>query len=201
MPLETGDKISDLNPLWPVGADDSVGQGDDHLRLIKTVLTNIFPIGAIYTTATNTNPGTFIGFTWEAFAPGRTLVGAGNNGESNWTGGLERGSETHTLEETEIPAHSHTTATHNGTTGQNGAHNHRSENGGNFWVDTASGNIISISPGGATPQLLNVTFTDTEPDHNHSFTVPGQTTSEVGAGAAHDNIQPSLGVYYWRRTA
>ncbi len=39
MGVETGDKISDLNPLWPLGTDP-VSQGDDHVRLIKGVLQN-----------------------------------------------------------------------------------------------------------------------------------------------------------------
>ena len=37
MPLETGEKIEDLNPLWPLGTDVK-SEGDDHLRLIKDVL-------------------------------------------------------------------------------------------------------------------------------------------------------------------
>lgn len=39
MPLETGTKIEDLNPLWPLGSDP-VSEGDDHTRLIKSVLQN-----------------------------------------------------------------------------------------------------------------------------------------------------------------
>ncbi len=37
MPLETGNKISDLNSLWPLGSDPK-SQGDDHIRLIKSIL-------------------------------------------------------------------------------------------------------------------------------------------------------------------
>ena len=37
MPLETTTTIAGLNALWPLGSD-SKGQGDDHLRLIKSVL-------------------------------------------------------------------------------------------------------------------------------------------------------------------
>jgi len=39
MGIENGDKISDLNPLWPLGTDP-VSQGDDQLRLIKNVIVN-----------------------------------------------------------------------------------------------------------------------------------------------------------------
>ena len=37
MGLETADTIDELNPLWPLGTDPK-RQGDDHVRLLKTVL-------------------------------------------------------------------------------------------------------------------------------------------------------------------
>lgn len=43
MGLETGTYINDLNPNNPVNATDGVGEGDDHLRLIKSTLLNTFP--------------------------------------------------------------------------------------------------------------------------------------------------------------
>jgi microcystin-dependent protein len=42
MGLETGDYISDLVPTNPTGTDP-VSQGDDHIRLIKSVLQTQFP--------------------------------------------------------------------------------------------------------------------------------------------------------------
>lgn len=43
MGLESGTYISDLNANNPVNATDVVGEGDDHLRLIKATLLNTFP--------------------------------------------------------------------------------------------------------------------------------------------------------------
>ncbi len=43
MGLETGTYISDLNPNWPVDATDQVGEGDDHLRLLKKTILNTWP--------------------------------------------------------------------------------------------------------------------------------------------------------------
>lgn len=43
MGLETGTYISDLVATNPVGAVDPKSQGDDHIRLIKSVLKNTFP--------------------------------------------------------------------------------------------------------------------------------------------------------------
>jgi hypothetical protein len=37
MPVEAAANIDALNPLWPLGTDTK-GQGDDHLRMLKTVL-------------------------------------------------------------------------------------------------------------------------------------------------------------------
>jgi hypothetical protein len=56
MALEAGTYISDLVVANPVAADGS-GQGDDHLRLIKTVLKNTFPnvTGAVTPTHTVIN--------------------------------------------------------------------------------------------------------------------------------------------------
>lgn len=42
MALESANYPSQLNPSWPAGTD-SYHQGDDHLRLIKSVLRNTFP--------------------------------------------------------------------------------------------------------------------------------------------------------------
>lgn len=40
---------------------------------------NHYPVGSIFITTTNTNPGTFIGGTWESYGTGRTLVGVDTN--------------------------------------------------------------------------------------------------------------------------
>src|SRR4051812_38508920 len=42
MPLETSTFINGLTASWPIAADPK-SQGDDHLRLIKSVLQSTFP--------------------------------------------------------------------------------------------------------------------------------------------------------------
>ena len=65
MGLETGTNIGDLNQNWPLGSD-AKSQGDDHIRLVKTVLKNTFPapydnqtIGEIIDSAVVTVGNTF----------------------------------------------------------------------------------------------------------------------------------------------
>lgn len=57
MGLETGTYINSLNANNPVNATDVVGQGDDHLRLIKSTILNTFPniAGAMTLTHTQLN--------------------------------------------------------------------------------------------------------------------------------------------------
>ena len=57
MGLETGTYISDLNASNPIHATDQVSQGDDHIRLIKSVILNTFPNvnGAVNFTPTEAN--------------------------------------------------------------------------------------------------------------------------------------------------
>ena len=43
----------------------------------------IFPVGAIYTTYNNNNPGNFLGGTWVQFGQGRTLVGEGTGNDGS----------------------------------------------------------------------------------------------------------------------
>lgn len=74
-------------------------------------LNKIFPVGAVYITYDNNNPGNFLGGTWERFGQGRTLVGegTGNDGSTSmsFTTGATGGEYTHMLTQAEMPSHIH----------------------------------------------------------------------------------------------
>lgn len=53
--------------------------------LINTTLDSIYPIGSVYISLTDTNPGTYLKGTWEQFAQGRTLVGVGEGSDGTNT--------------------------------------------------------------------------------------------------------------------
>ena len=67
----------------------------DWNKLVNSIKSAMYPVGSVYITYNNVNPGTFLGGTWERFGQGRTLVGegTGNDGStsmsftSNNTGG------------------------------------------------------------------------------------------------------------------
>lgn len=53
--------------------------------LINTTLDSIYPVGSVYISLTDTNPGTYLKGTWEQFAQGRTLIGVGEGSDGTNT--------------------------------------------------------------------------------------------------------------------
>lgn len=148
-----------------------------------------FPVGYVYISSDPTNPATLFGYgTWEVFAAGKTLVGL-DAGDTDFDTVLEtRGSKIHTLTVDEIPSHTHVQNPH--THVQN-AHQHTGITASNT-VATSGAN-----PGRGTGTQGTIATTNATAV-NQDATAVNQNT---GGGAAHNNIQPSIVVYMFRRTA
>ena len=112
-PTEVLDVDGNIKASGNVTAADPTA--DTHLAT-KSYVDNInisiesaYPVGSIYMNATNaTNPATLLGFgTWVAFGAGRVPVGI-NSGDTDFDTAEETGgAKTHTLTESEMPAHTH----------------------------------------------------------------------------------------------
>ncbi len=155
----------------------------DAKTTLAVVLGIVFPVGSIYANASdNTNPGTLFGFgTWVAQGAGRVPVCLDSGQTEFDTIGETGGAKTHTLTTPEIPSHNHTQDAHShvermntATTGATGA--------GFPAVADAS------TSGG--PGDLWVTTKDTV-----------ATNQVAGGGGAHNNLQPYIVEYRWKRTA
>ena len=94
-----------------------------------------YPVGSIYISYNNTNPGDIFGGTWESFSKGKTLVGldendndfktAGNTGGNKSVGYTPSGTVGNTtLTVNQIPSHNHSIPALSGTAASNGAHTH-----------------------------------------------------------------------------
>jgi microcystin-dependent protein len=173
----------------------SVGQGGTGASTLAAVVAEIlpymYPVGALYVEITGTNPGTTLGFgTWAAYAAGQALIGVGSftDGDGNSetiTGGQQIGEYQHTLVTNEIPSHTHTASV------SDPGHSHSPAGGGGFMVKGA-GSSFSYNSGSQGQESGNTTTVTTGVSVSNANT---------GGGAAHNNIQPSIGVYVWRRTA
>ena len=76
---------------------------------VSTVLDKVYPIGAIYMSVNSTNPQNLFGGTWVQIKD-RFLLAAGTTYKAGATGG----EATHTLTNSEVPAHTHEMYSSNG---------------------------------------------------------------------------------------
>ena len=156
-------------------------------------LLGIYPVGAIYISTVNTNPNALFGFgTWERFGNGRALVGV-NESDANFNPVMQTGgSATHALTAAQMPRHTHV---------QN-SHNHR------LWLThqtSASGHQNRNQAPGRDNNENNRAWSAT--DASETITATNQHTGGTGTaqsasnGGAHNNLQPYITVFIWRRTA
>lgn len=143
------------------------------MPLYKAPLTflQIYPIGSIYISVGSASPATLFGGTWTAFGAGRALVGIDSTDTDFDAVEETRGAKTHTLTVPELPYHNHA-----GT------------------ADIILGQTLGSAYGtptagwaGATPNTGNSAY----PFINYN----------TGEGHTHNNIQPSIVVRIWKRTA
>lgn len=146
--------------------------GVDLTGYVKTteLLDLIYPVGAIYISATNVNPSTILGGTWEQIQD-KFLLACG----STYANGSTGGEATHTLTVSEIPSHRHERAR---------------DLLNNQLLGEAGGTITNVA--GLTYNTGKYAYTDTA--HNNVV------TDYTGGGQAHNNMPPYLAVYVWKRT-
>ena len=246
MGLETGTYIDSLNTSNP-GATDSVAQGDDHLRLIKSTVKNTFPNITGAMTATHTELNLLDGVT-------------ANTTELNYvdvaTLGTAEASKALTVDASkDVTGIRNITATGalsvgSGTLGGNtiatlaniypvgsiymnasDSTNPATLLGFGTWVAFGAGRVpVGIDAGqtefdtaGETGGAKTHTFTISEmPSHTHNNPagiLPPPNSNDVdvtggnartlgddvateatGGGQAHNNLQPYIVVYMWKRT-
>lgn len=82
-------------------------QNKPTIPTIANILNSVYPVGSIYTSVSNANPGLTFGGTWVAFGAGKTLVGVDTSDADFNTVQKTGGEKTHTLTIAEMPSHNH----------------------------------------------------------------------------------------------
>ncbi|MBT3318146.1 MAG: hypothetical protein HN948_00735 [Clostridia bacterium] len=186
----------------------------------------MYPVGAIYTSVISTSPATLFGGTWSAFGAGKALVGFQSGDSDFGTSEGTAGAKTHSLAESELPSHTHTQNSHthsinhdhaSATSGSGGGHQHSIWWGTNRPISLSSGNeggsysSTGYRTGYASGSVYDASMiSKAVSDHTHSVNLPSHsgtsggntaTNQSAGSDSAHTNLQPSITVYMWKRTA
>lgn len=143
----------------------------------------MYPVGSVYTNATNNaNPATIFGFgTWESVGAGRVLVGVDTTQSEFNTVAKTGGAKTVSL-----------------TGDQNGSHSHGVYDPGHshgFYWSGSNSEVVTNARDIEWSHAVDAFYRSTEV----SGTNIGIYSS--GSGAPHNNLQPYLTVYMWKRTA
>lgn len=171
-----------------------------------------FPVGSVFISVVATNPSVLLGYgTWAAFAAGKVLIGLDPLQTEFNTVEQVGGEKTHVLTQTEMPSHTHIQDPHNHTqnahTHTQNSHTHPSiqVQGGTTAATTGTHIMTSTATGGSsraaiTPEAANAATAvnqSTTPTNNTATA----TNQNIGSDGAHNNLQPYIVVYIWKRTA
>jgi microcystin-dependent protein len=189
----------DISPSAAI-AVSKLAAGADNLKYLGMTagvptwknLDAAWPIGSIYISVVSTNPATLLGFgTWVAFGTGRTLVGI-DAGQVEFDVVEETGgSKTQALTIAQLASHTHI---------QN-AHSHSHDHGG---ITGGSVSYLQNTGGARDTPASGGTFSF---GASHAHTIAADATAQTatnqttGSDQAHNNLQPYIVVYMWKRTA
>lgn len=158
--------------------DGAGGIQSKHLFLdTGNFLNRLYPVGAIYLTWNNNNPGNFLGGTWVRMAEGRGLFGVGRStGRNGFAANVgeheEFGDWNHTLSVDEMPSHNH-----------------------GVYIQNTVGN-----PQVDAPQWT-IAFPNNWKQYSSATRLLASSTTNKGRNQSFYTVPPYIGIYVWRRTA
>lgn len=176
-----------------LGADNLQDAVDEISTQLKALFDKIYPIGTIYMSSSNVNPGTLFGGTWTAWGQGRVPVGAGSNGTTNYSVETTGGAESR--------AHQHASATSGSTaitTDQMPSHKHGfiAEFGAtaNDSFNPVKGTYMQASgPNASTRAITYDIIRDSGGGKGHTHSIPASNSVSI------DIRQPYIVCYMWKR--
>ena len=185
LPVQLGSSVGEVNDVF-------VSQGEGKTpkwAALKTLLADIiYPVGAIYMTTNSANPSTmFPNTTWVAWGSGKVPVGVDTSDTSFNTVEKTGGEKTHTLTESEMPKHKHTGTGLEAIGKSLGTVSEGEVTGGTYTADFTLTNTATVT-----------SYSDGKYDLTSTVKVPHGIAR--GGDKAHNNLQPYITCYMWKRT-
>lgn len=178
VPMSWGTTGASVGKVFEEGKENFQVSGDMSING-KLLIDIFYPIGCIFESTSSENPSNFMGGTWERFGNGRVTVGVDEGDDSINSGNRSLGSVN------PLTSHSHYFKNFNGLQTYAFAWG-----GGGFVNPQVSIRGTQAIAGNATNNGL---FTKQDSD--------GASVQNSGDNTNHNNWQPSISVYRWRRIA
>ena len=198
----TADNLEGGRVVQATNADKVLVSTDTYKPLVDALLELIYPVGSIYMTVDkDRKPAAFLGGTWERWGQGCVPVGVDENDTIFEKAENKGGEQKHQLTTDEMPAHNH-----RGTYTETQHYTINIPGSGDSFIEMPSGTdavevkyeqtqSASLVRNGSRPigQQLDIDYTEKV---TALYGVPSQ-----GGNAAHNNLQPYITCYMWKRTA
>lgn len=175
---------NNLVTLWGKRIDLGYEEGGIYINgvsLTAYLRDLLYPVGSIKMTTVNTNPSTYLGGTWVAWGSGKVPVGVNTSETEFATSEKTGGEKTHKLTTAEMPTHRH---------GINVAGTRLDKNQDGVFRVSA----YTQSSGGAFWNMAIGRKGESVGTHDANIV-------DVGSNGAHNNLQPYITCYMWKRTA
>ena len=164
---------TDLNNTYAEVADENNYLTEKQIKeLIQESKLEMYPVGSIYISTSEQNPSEYIGGKWESYAQGRTLIGVG-------TGTDEKNVQKAFNINATGGEYQHTL-----TANEMPSHKH-TLSGRSFWTWASSNPATGLEPTGGKTRWAAATI----------------TSDATGGSQAHNNIQPYIATYMWKRVS
>lgn len=198
----TADNLKDGRVAQATNADKVLVSTDTYKPLVDALLELIYPVGSIYMTVDkDSDPAAFLGGTWERWGQGRVPVGVDENDTIFEKAENKGGEQKHQLITSEMPAHNH-----RGTYTKTDHYTINIPGSGDSFIEMPSGTdavevkyeqtqSASLVRNGSRPigNQLDIDYTEKV---TALYGVPSQ-----GGNGAHNNLQPYITCYMWKRMA
>ena len=186
----------DFNVNVPVTMQDDCSIAGELTIGGKKLVDLVYPIGAIYMSVNSTSPATLFGGTWVSWGAGRVPVGI-NTSDSNFST-VERtgGASSVSLTTAQMPSHNHAPGTNITGDGQH-----------DLFLTGLSNNAAGFNGLNGIGRSAKVDSVSTAESYyyfrsdNQAALGYCEETGYTGSGSAHNNLQPYIVCYMWKRTA
>ena len=153
----------------------------EQMNKVNASIEKVYPVGSIYMSVKDTHPASLFGGRWEKWGQGRVPVGVSESGTFS---SVERtgGSETHRLTTSEIPSHDGHIPDRTYAWGGSGEDT--------YYINTSNAlkyNIIHKCNSNR-PYVIR---------YNNELTL---RSLPAGGNGSHNNLQPYITCYMWKRT-